>query len=198
MLWRTAFSALIGALIGYITNDIAIRLLFHPVRPVMVLGLRLQGLIPRRQGEIAASLGQIMARHILDGQSIAAKLTEAGTLDEVDAVIERTVERKVAERISPLIPERIRGAVARRVAKIAVGEARSAMEEMAPAAVGWLSGRLDVERMVESSVNDLSPEALEAVLLTLARREVRAIKVLGGVIGLVIGILQSVAAACIF
>lgn len=191
MLWRIVFSALIGALIGYVTNDIAIRLLFRPLRPIQILGGTVQGLIPRRQREIAASLGDIMAQHILDGQAIAGKLMDAGTMGEIEAVVERTVRKKVSEKMPVLIPARIRDAVSRRVARIAIKEARVAVAEMAPSAMGWLSSRLDVDVMVQQSVNDLSAEKLEEVLLTLARNEVRAIKVLGGVIGLLIGIAQS-------
>jgi len=198
MLWRILFSAVIGALIGYITNDIAIRLLFKPMKPKRVLGMTLQGLIPRRQHEIAASLGQIMAQHILDGQALAAKLMDQDTMGTVESVLERTVRKKVSERLSQWIPGRIRDAVARRVAKAAVREARTAIAEMAPSTLGWVTNRLDVERMVEQSVNDLSAQKLEDVLLTLAKNEVRAIKLLGGVIGLVIGLVQSVIAIYLF
>ena len=198
MLLRILFSALIGAIIGYVTNDIAIRLLFRPLRPKRVLGMTLQGLIPRRQHEIAASLGAIMAEHILDGQALAGKLMDPETMNEVESVLERTVRRKVSERLSQWIPGRIREAVARRVAIAAVREARSAVAEMAPSALGWISNRLDVEAMVAKSVNDLSARKLEEVLLTLARKEVTAIKVLGGVIGLIIGLIQSVMAIYLF
>ena len=198
MLWHVLFSALIGALIGYVTNDIAIRLLFRPLKPTKVLGMTLLGLIPRRQPEIAASLGQIMSEHILDGQALAGKLMDPDTMEAVESVLERTVRAKVSERLSQLIPGRIREAVARRVAIAAVKEARTAIAEMAPSTLGWITNRLDVERMVEQSVNELSAQKLEEVLLTLAKNEVRAIKLLGGVIGLVIGLLQSAIAICLF
>ena len=198
MLFRIFFSAFIGATIGYVTNDIAIRLLFRPLQPKKVLGMTLQGLIPRRQNEIAASLGQIMAEHILDGQALAGKLMDRDTMAEAESVLERTVCKKVSERLSQLIPGRIREAVARRVARAAVREARSAVAEMAPSTLGWITNRLDVERMVAQSVNDLSARKLEEVLLALARTEVRAIKVLGGVIGLVIGLIQSLVSIYLF
>ena len=198
MLFRILFSGLIGATIGYVTNDIAIRLLFKPLHPKKVLGMTLQGLIPRRQSEIASSLGQIMAEHILDGQALAGKLMDENTMGEVESILEKTVCRKVSEKLSALIPARIRETMARRVARAAVREARSAMEEMAPSTLGWITNRLDVEAMVAKSVNDLSAQKLEEVLLTLARKEVRAIKVLGGLIGLVIGLLQSAIAICLF
>ena len=47
---------LVGASVGYATNWLAVKMLFHPRAPVRVLGLTFLGLIPRRRKEIAASV----------------------------------------------------------------------------------------------------------------------------------------------
>ena len=43
---------LLGAFIGYITNVVAVKLLFHPKKPINILGIKLQGLIPARSEEL--------------------------------------------------------------------------------------------------------------------------------------------------
>ena len=48
---------LLGGVIGYVTNRIAVKMIFRPIRPVSVLGLRVQGLIGHRQHELAESIG---------------------------------------------------------------------------------------------------------------------------------------------
>ena len=58
----------IGAIIGGITNIIAIRMLFHPYRPHYFLKIRIPftpGLIPKRRGEIATKIGQVIEEHLL-------------------------------------------------------------------------------------------------------------------------------------
>ncbi len=47
----------ISAFIGYFTNWIAIKMLFHPKNPVTVLGITFQGIFPKRQKQFAQKLG---------------------------------------------------------------------------------------------------------------------------------------------
>ncbi|MEL6714072.1 MAG: DUF445 family protein, partial [Planctomycetota bacterium] len=54
---------LVGALIGYGTNRLAVRMIFRPIEPVRILGFRVQGLIGRRQAEIARSIGGVVGDH---------------------------------------------------------------------------------------------------------------------------------------
>lgn len=49
MLTKLAVLAIIGAFIGWMTNVFAIKLLFRPLQPVNILGIKLQGLIPKRK-----------------------------------------------------------------------------------------------------------------------------------------------------
>ena len=53
----------VGAAIGFITNDIAIRMLFRPLREYRVLGIRVPftpGIIPRRRRELAEAIGRMI------------------------------------------------------------------------------------------------------------------------------------------
>ncbi len=49
ILIKIGLLSIIGASIGYITNVIAIKLLFRPVEPMNVIGFKIQGVIPKRQ-----------------------------------------------------------------------------------------------------------------------------------------------------
>jgi uncharacterized membrane protein YheB (UPF0754 family) len=44
---------LISAFIGWFTNWIAIKMLFHPKEPKRILGIRFHGIFPKRQGHFA-------------------------------------------------------------------------------------------------------------------------------------------------
>ncbi len=49
-----------------------------------------------------------------------------------------------------------------------------------------------IKRSVESQVNSLSEEELEKIILTVVKKELNFISLIGGFIGLIIGLLQSV------
>ena len=55
-IWLLSAPPIVGGIIGYFTNDIAIRMLFRPYRPIFVGNYQLPftpGVIPRNQGKLA-------------------------------------------------------------------------------------------------------------------------------------------------
>jgi hypothetical protein len=52
----------VGAVIGWLTNYVAIKLLFRPHVPFSLLGYQVQGVIPKRRKEIARSMARTFPR----------------------------------------------------------------------------------------------------------------------------------------
>ncbi len=68
---------LVGAFIGYMTNYVAIRMLFRPLRVWRVLGVRVPftpGIIPARRDELAAKLGRTVGRHLVTSEDAGKAL----------------------------------------------------------------------------------------------------------------------------
>ncbi|MDR1178244.1 MAG: DUF445 family protein [Spirochaetaceae bacterium] len=71
---------LAGALIGFITNVIAIKMLFRPLREIRVFGLRLPftpGILPRERHALALSIGAMTEKHLLTGELLRKRLDDA-------------------------------------------------------------------------------------------------------------------------
>jgi len=183
---------LLGAVIGYVTNRLAVKMIFRPVRPVTVLGIRFQGLIGRRQPELAASIGRIVGGHLVQHDDVMRSLERIDLERLIGDSLERGLEAKVEQlRKVPLVgafltPERVddlRLAVLKGIL-----QHRSALLEKLE---GALEDGLDIHKLVEEKVAAFSVERLEALVLEVASRELRAIELLGGVLGFVIGIAQA-------
>ena len=70
---------LIGALIGYCTNYIAVKMLFHPNHEVKVLGRTLPftpGVIPKNNPRLAHAIGETVANVLLTKEDIAGLITD--------------------------------------------------------------------------------------------------------------------------
>lgn len=67
--------AVVGALIGWSTNVVAIKLMFRPLEPLKIPGTRftIQGLIPKRKTEIAKSIGDVISEELLSIEQIMDK-----------------------------------------------------------------------------------------------------------------------------
>ena len=66
-----------GALIGYFTNALAIRMLFRPLTRKYLLGIPVPltpGIIPRQRGELARSIARMVARDLLSPDAVRARL----------------------------------------------------------------------------------------------------------------------------
>ena len=71
---------LVGALIGYCTNYIAIKMLFRPRKPVFVFGKKLPftpGVIPKNQPRIASAVGKAVGQNLFTNDDIVAAITES-------------------------------------------------------------------------------------------------------------------------
>ena len=69
---------LIGAIIGYVTNALAIKMLFRPLKEVRLWSLRLPftpGILPRRRHELADSIGRMVERELLTPEIVRERLS---------------------------------------------------------------------------------------------------------------------------
>lgn len=84
----------VGALIGYCTNYIAIKMLFRPRRELRVGGHRVPftpGVIPKNQGRIAAAVGHAVSDTLLTQEDLAARLTGGAAKEKLVASLRQTL-----------------------------------------------------------------------------------------------------------
>ncbi|MEF9959433.1 MAG: DUF445 family protein [Niameybacter sp.] len=82
---------LVGGMIGYITNGIAIKMLFRPLRPICIGGKPLpftQGLIPKERNRIAKSVGAVVGSELIEPETLKETLLS----QEMYTHLERALE----------------------------------------------------------------------------------------------------------
>lgn len=106
---RFGLPPLLGALIGYVTNALAIRMLFRPLKEIRVFGIRLPftpGVIPRRRGSLAESIGRMVSQRLLTKEAVLAKVDSpefhAGLSGSVSRFTSELLERPLTAEQSPL------------------------------------------------------------------------------------------------
>ena len=83
---------LVGALIGYITNKIAITMLFRPHREKRFLGLRVPftpGIIPKQRHELARSIARQVSGELFTVEAVTAQMQTPGFIQGLEAAIRR-------------------------------------------------------------------------------------------------------------
>lgn len=77
---------LIGAVIGYITNDIAIRMLFRPRTAKSIFGVKIPftpGLIPKEKSRIASSIGDAISKNLMNKETLEKTLLSQEMFDKI-------------------------------------------------------------------------------------------------------------------
>ena len=103
-LWTWIAIPLLGGVIGWVTNWIAVKMIFRPIRPVRILGIRIQGLVGRRQADLARSIGRVVGGHLVEHQDVLRSLNKLDFEGMLARVLDRGLQPKIAElRSLPLI-----------------------------------------------------------------------------------------------
>lgn len=185
MPWNFLLFPVVGAAIGALTNQIAIKMLFRPYREIRVAGVRLPftpGVIPSQRGQIAHNIATTFEAQLLGGDEIHRALTGERARGIVSDKVQEMLDQfgpmaSMVQSMKPMIVEKILEGV----------------EDMALDLVTE-GGELDVAKRLEDKINAMDIAVLEELILGFSRKQFRHITFFGGVLGALIGIVQAVLA----
>ena len=187
------FIPVISAFIGWFTNLIAIKMLFHPRLPVYILGYKFQGIFPKRQQQFAEKLGKLVSNELLSYSDIEIKLTNPENLKKLMPLVEDHLDTFLKVKLKeskPVIGMFVGDKTVELMKQTFVKE----LEELFPIIMKRymenLQHDLDLERIVTEKVAAFSSDKLESILYQIMAKEFKFVEVLGGIVGFLIGILQ--------
>ncbi|RQD69970.1 MAG: DUF445 family protein [Tindallia sp. MSAO_Bac2] len=183
----------IGGLIGWTTNIIAIRLLFKPYNPIRipVIGFQIQGLIPRRKQEIAKNVGQQIEKELVSMADILQTFGEPQQREDLKIFLKIYLNNMILERIPGMIRRAMRKPVSFFVNDLLDQEGDRIITEMIDHLVDDQAQKLKLADLIEVKINDYPMEYLENMIINVARKELQHIERLGGVLGMLIGFFQA-------
>jgi hypothetical protein len=167
-----------GALVGYVTNWIAIKLLFEPAEPYNVLGLfEIQGLFESRQVEVSDEFGDFMNQRVLNSPTLLTDLASGGDQGDLFQFLRRQLPYP--------IPTHILSAAVAAIAEIAANPLQY------PEVHDYVTQQLDIERTLARGLKQLSPTEFEDMLHPVFQEDEIILIGTGGVLGLVAGGFQT-------
>ena len=184
---------IISAFIGWFTNWIAVKMLFHPKNPVKILGITFQGIFPKRQQQFASKLGALVANELLHFDEIAVQLKDPTQLKALNPAIEEHLDVFLKIKLKEKLP-----VIATFIGEGTMHKIKEGMMEeielLLPRIIGQytenLSQKIDIERTVTEKVSKFSSDKLEDTLVAIMSKEFRFVEIIGGVLGFIIGLVQ--------
>lgn len=184
---------LMGALIGWGTNLLAIRSLFRPVDPIKIplTPWALQGLIPKRKKELAASIGALVEKELVNWGDLLAKIDSSSFESEIMANVNGFVRDWVEGKLPRVFPRMINSALQDYFTGTIVKAFREKLPEIMQRLAKAAEEEVNIGTLVEEKIEGMTLEGLEGLVFSVARQELKQIEYLGAFIGFLIGVVQS-------
>lgn len=179
---------IIGGFIGWITNLLAIKLIFWPIQPINILGIKFQGIIPKRRFEIAKNIGIALESEILSFEEFAALLTSSSLKYEILDKIKYILNDRIIDKLPVFIPKKI---VSNFFNEAIDYYGMPVIEDLKKEIMNKAREEIKIGKLVEEKINSFDIIKLEELIIKLSKRELRQIEILGGLIGFFIGLLQA-------
>ena len=184
---------LIAALIGWLTNYLAVKMLFHPKLPIKIFWISIQGVFPKRQKQLAEKLGTLVAEELFSVKDVAQKLKELATSSESMELVGKRIEKTIREKLVksfPMLAMFLTDEMVEKVTNLFKSELQDFLGESAQDLGRKLEESLDVKELVRVKVEAFSSNKLEEILVAIMSKEFRFIEIIGAVLGFFIGCVQ--------
>ncbi len=184
-----------GVAIGYVTNWVALWMIFEPVEPRKLGLLKLYGLFMRRQPEVAGVYAQIIADDIVTLRNIGNELLHGARSDRTRQMIETALRPAVDRAAGP--------ALARSAVRVAVGrrEYDAIRDSLAVEAVDYTMTPLadpqfnerqsaKVRKLITDRMRELPPRDFQDLLRSAMREDEWLLLLHGAVLGFGAGLVH--------
>lgn len=184
---------LIGTFIGWVTNYIAIKLLFRPYNEINILGFKIQGVIPKRRSEIALNIGQTVNTQLISIKDITNTINSMELEVEIDKIVGDIVDKKIKGDFlakNPMLKMFVSDSVIDKIKEYIKSAIEENKGDVVNIIINKLEKEIDFEKLIMEKINEFSLEDIEKMTINIAKNELKHIEYIGAVLGAFIGIVQ--------
>lgn len=189
------FLPLAGGLCGYITNALALYLIFQPLEPHKFWIFRFHGLFLKRQREVSEMFAQISSERVLTAKNMWERVMFGPNRHMLEAIVERHVKRAIDEHIGllrPFIPLTIGTQTFVAARQDAADMMVAEFPRCLPATYSYTEQAMNARERLTTKMQALSCYEFERVLHPVFEEDELKLIAVGGVLGMLVGVFQTV------
>ena len=183
----------IAAVVGWFTNYLAVKMLFHPRKKIRILFWDVQGIFPKKHHVLAQKIGKLVAEDLLSVKDIQELLNHPENVSQIN----RDIEEKIEDYLTNTFPEKYPmlsffvGEKSRDKIRLALMEEMETMgPELMNKTIASLESKLDIENFIKERVSMFSTVRMEALIQGILSSEFRFIEWVGAMVGFLVGLIQ--------
>jgi uncharacterized membrane protein YheB (UPF0754 family) len=186
---------IVGAIVGLVTNWLAIQMIFRPQEPRKYLGLiTYQGLFAKRQPEIAADYGRVAGEELLTPRNLIQFLMKDKSGGHLSMLVTETISTQIDgewAKIKPMIPLPITDEQLVRIKSLIVERLILIAPTVQPRLETYLAEKFSVSETVEHRLSSLSKPEFERILRGIFEEDELTLILVGGFLGAAVGVIQG-------
>ncbi|PHH97721.1 DUF445 family protein [Fusobacterium nucleatum] len=184
---------LISGAIGWITNWVAIKMLFRPHKEINFGLFKIQGLIPKRKAEIGSGIASIIQNELISVKDVISNIDReefSKRLNSlIDDVLDKNLKKKVKEKF-PLLQMFFTDKVAKDIGNTIKDIVMENQEKIFEIFSNYAEENIDFEVIISDKISNFSLDKLEEIITLLANKELKHIEIIGAILGMIIGAVQ--------
>ena len=184
---------LISGAIGWITNWVAIKMLFRPHKEINFGLFKIQGLIPKRKAEIGTGIASIIQNELISVKDVISNIDReefSKRLNKlIDDVLDKNLKKKVKEKF-PLLQMFFTDKIAKDIGNTIKEIVMENQEKIFEIFSNYAEENIDFEVIIYDKISNFSLDKLEEIITLLANKELKHIEVIGAILGMLIGAVQ--------
>lgn len=184
---------IISAAIGWITNWVAIKMLFRPHNEINLGLFKIQGLIPKRRAEIGIGIADVIQNELISIKDVIANIDREEFSkrlnDLIDDVLEKNLKTKVKEKF-PVMQMFFSDKMAKDVSNTIKGIVMENQEKIFEIFSNYAEENINFSTIITDKISNFSLDKLEEIINGLAKKELKHIEVIGAILGAFIGLVQ--------
>jgi uncharacterized membrane protein YheB (UPF0754 family) len=179
-----------GLLVGYLTNWLALQMVFNPKEIWRVGPFAIQGLFLKRQKEVARDYGSLIASSIVTPANIIEAVLKGPRADKLFALIARHVKRTIDEQtgiVRPFVAFTIGSRTYIEMKEAAVARILAHAPHALKSVEGYAGEAMDINNTIVERMALLSPLEFEAMLRPAFKEDEWILISVGALLGLLVG-----------
>lgn len=176
----------LSALIGWLTNWIALKSIFKPYKPINLFFFKFQGVIPKRKKIITKKISQTISEYLISHQDLIYEFRKEENIEK----IKKRVIPIFREKILSAVPTMLKPMAEPLIESILLKESREIILKIGDELFKHFEETIDIEKLIEEKLNAYSTKNLEKIIYKIAKTEFKHIEKLGAIIGFLIGLIQ--------
>lgn len=194
MYWEANWQLPVGGLlVGYLTNVLALKMIFAPTNPIKIFGFTIQGLFIKRQKEVSRGYAKLVSDNVMTMDNVFTQMFQGAGADKLVKIIERHSKEgidKTAGFNSSLIKFTSGTDTYDEIKMIAVNRFIEAAPEQIHVVFDYAKQALDIEETMYTRMTNLPPDEFVDFLRPVFQEDEWKLVLTGALLGMIAGFLQ--------